>query len=159
MKRGSILFLKAVVVLIGLIALAICLLGLPGMAARDAAKHPETAYLQYPFLIGAYMIAAPFFMALYEAFRILGYIDQNRFFSLDAVNTLKRIKYCAIIAGVFLTLSAISVALFLKDDRAGVVAMGIYTTFASMIVAAGVAVAQKLLQNAVDIKSENDLTV
>lgn len=159
MKRGSTLFLKAVVILIGLIVLAVCLLGLPGMAARDAAKHPETAYLQYPFLIGAYMIAAPFFFALYQAFRILGYIDQNRFFSLDAVNALKRIKYCAIIAGVFLTLSTISVALFLKGDRAGVVAMGIYTTFASMVVATGVAVAQKLLQNAVDIKSENDLTV
>lgn len=159
MKRGSTLFLRAVVGLIGLIALAVCLLWLPGMAARDAAKHPETAYLQYPFLIGAYMIAAPFFFALYQAFRILGYIDQNMFFSLDAVNALKRIKYCAIIAGVFLALSAISVALFLKGDRVGVVAMGIYTTFASMVVATGMAVAQKLLQNAVDMKSENDLTV
>jgi hypothetical protein len=56
-------------------------------------------------------------------------------------------------------LSAISVALFVEGDRAGVVALGIYTTFASSVVATGVAVAQKLLQNAVDMKAENDLTV
>ena len=159
MKRGSTLFLRAVVVLLGLIALAFCLLGLPGMAARDAAKHPETAYLQYPFLAGAYLVASPFFFALYQAFKILGYIDQNQAFSLVTVNALRIIKYCAITTGVFFALSAISVAFFVEGDRAGIVALGIYTTFASSVVATGVAVAQKLLQNAVDIKSENDLTV
>jgi hypothetical protein len=159
MKRGSTLFLRAVVVLLGVIALAFCLLWLPGMAARDVAKHPETAHLQYPFLIGAYIVASPFFFALYQAFKILGYIDRNKVFSLVTVNALRNIKYCAIATGVLVALSAISVALFVEGDRAGVVALGIYTTFASSVVATGVAVAQKLLQNAVDMKAENDLTV
>jgi hypothetical protein len=45
------------------------------------------------------------------------------------------------------------------DDPAGITALGIFTTFASIVVATAAAVFQKLLQNAVDIKSENDLTV
>jgi DUF2975 family protein len=37
--------------------------------------------------------------------------------------------------------------------------LGIFTTFASIVIATAAAVFQRLLQNAVDIKSENDLTV
>jgi hypothetical protein len=37
--------------------------------------------------------------------------------------------------------------------------LGIFTTFASIVIATTAAVFQRLLQNAVDIKSENDLTV
>ena len=48
-KRASTLFLKAVLLLMAGLALALCVFGLPGMAAMDAKLHPETAYLQYPF--------------------------------------------------------------------------------------------------------------
>ena len=46
-----------------------------------------------------------------------------------------------------------------SDDRAGGVFMGIVIAFASLIVTAAAAVFERLLQNAVDIKSENDLTI
>jgi len=45
------------------------------------------------------------------------------------------------------------------DDPAGAIAMGILTIFTSIVIAAAAAVFEKLLQTAVDIKSENDLTV
>jgi hypothetical protein len=37
--------------------------------------------------------------------------------------------------------------------------MGLFMIFVSAVIATAAAVFQKLLQNAVDIKSENDLTV
>ena len=37
--------------------------------------------------------------------------------------------------------------------------MGILITFASIVVATAAAMFERILQNAVDIKSENDLTV
>ncbi len=46
----------------------------------------------------------------------------------------------------------------LGDTPAGVTALGIFTTFASAVIATAAAVFQNLLQKAVDIKSENDLT-
>ena len=46
-----------------------------------------------------------------------------------------------------------------SDDRAGGVFMGAMIAFASLIVTAAAAVFERLLQNAADIKSENDLTI
>ena len=45
------------------------------------------------------------------------------------------------------------------DDNAGAVAMGIFTTFACVVTATAAAVLERVLQNAVDLKSDNDLTV
>lgn len=45
------------------------------------------------------------------------------------------------------------------DDAPGLVIVGMVPVFASMVVAVFAAVLQKLLKNAIDIKSENDLTV
>ena len=46
-----------------------------------------------------------------------------------------------------------------KDDIAGGVAMGLVMIFVSIVIATAAAVFERLLQNAVDMKSENDLTV
>jgi hypothetical protein len=56
-------------------------------------------------------------------------------------------------------------ALFIKishneeDDPAGFLAMCIVTTFASIVVATAAAIFERILQNAIDMKSENDLTI
>ena len=95
-KQGSTIFLKVVIFLIGIAVLAVCIFGLPGVASRDAAAHPETAYLQYPFLVYAYVLCIPFYVALYQAFKLLTYIDKNKAFSELSVRALRYIKYCAI---------------------------------------------------------------
>jgi hypothetical protein len=46
-----------------------------------------------------------------------------------------------------------------EDDPAGFLAICMATTFVAIVVATAVAVFEKLLQNAIDMKSENDLTV
>ncbi len=43
-----------------------------------------------------------------------------------------------------------------EDDPAGFLAMCIVTTFVSLVVATAVAVFEKILQNGMDIKSENE---
>ncbi|WP_371326733.1 DUF2975 domain-containing protein [Psychrobacillus sp. OK028] len=43
--------------------------------------------------------------------------------------------------------------------RPGVIFVGLVVPFASMMIAVFAAVLQKLLKNAIDIKSENDLTI
>ncbi|MBP1079706.1 hypothetical protein JOC74_000194 [Bacillus capparidis] len=59
-KSGSTIFLKVVVFLIGIVVLALCIFLLPEIASRDAEANPETAYLQYPFLVCAYVLSIPF---------------------------------------------------------------------------------------------------
>lgn len=45
------------------------------------------------------------------------------------------------------------------DDAPGVIFVGLVVPFTSMVIAVFAAVLQKLLQEAINIKSENDLTV
>lgn len=154
-KRGSTVFLRGVVVLIAITALALCIFWLPGVASRDAAAHPETDYLQYH----AYVFSIPFFVALYQAFKLLSYIDRNKAFSELSVRALSYIKYSAITISILIVLGILFVVIFIDDDVAGFISLGLMCTFVSSVIATFAVVLQKILQDALDIKSENDFTV
>lgn len=157
MKRET-LFLKVVVFLIGLPILALCLLGLPSIA-KEAAEHFPT-YWVYPAIIGVYGAAIPYYFALYQAFKLLTYIDKNIAFSELSVKVLKTIKYCAITICI---LFSASLPLFYlvadADDAPGLLLIGLVINFAPIVIAVFAAVLEKLLKDAIDIKSEIDLTV
>lgn len=160
MKRASTIFLQFVIVAIGLGALAFLLLE-PRFEGRNAGATSFEIYFKDPFLVYAYTGSIAFFVALYQAFKLLGYIGKNKVFSLDSVRALRMIKYSALTLLGFIAggLAYILIAVRGKDDIAGGVAMGLLLIFISLIIATSSAIFEKLLQNAVDIKSENDLTV
>jgi len=159
MKRSSTIFLQGVIVLIGIGALAL-LLWEPQIEGRNAHATLFQIYFNDPFLALVYIGSIPFFVALYQAFKVLGYAGQNKIFSQAAVKALRIIKYCALAIIGFVVVEEVFIMLnHGSDDPAGGVFMGILITFGSVVIATAAAVFQKLLQNAVDIKSENDLTV
>jgi len=158
MKKRSTLFLKVVVLLIAIVALA-GMIRFPQTEGRAANLDLISIYAD-PFIIYGYIASFPFFIALYQVFKLLGYADNNQVFSQSAVKAVRNIKYCAIIISGFIVLGILYIRLFANgDDPAGPTALGIFTTFASIVIATGAAVFERLLQNAVDIKLENDLTV
>lgn len=157
MKRET-LFLKAVVYVIGLMILGLCIFLLPWIAKEAAGL--VVAYVVYPILIGMYVSAIPFFIALYYTLKLLSYIDKNKSFSELSVIALKNIKYCAIMISILYV--AITPLLYIMaeiDDAPGVIVIGLVVIFASVVVAVFAAVLQKLLKNTIEIKSENDLTI
>ena len=150
MKRCSTIFLKLAVILIGFPVLALCIFWLPGFAN----------YLNYPILIGVYATAISFFFALYQALKLLRYIDKNKAFSELSVNALKYIKYCAItISIIYAVIAPFLIPIAEADDAPGLVGIPLIIIFASIAIAVFAAVLQMLLQDAIDIKSDNDLTV
>ena len=159
-KRSSTIFLQVVIVLIGIGALAL-MLWEPHLEGRNAHATPFEIYFKDPFLAYAYLASIAFFMALFQAFRLLGYIGQNKVFSLNSVRALRTIKFCAIALVAMIGAAVAYLFIFVrgKDDIAGGVAIGLFMIFVSLVIATAAAVFEKLLQNAVDIKSENDLTV
>jgi hypothetical protein len=159
MKRLSIIFLQAVVVLVGIAALVI-LLWFPLTEGRAADLDLLSIYFD-PFILYGYAASIAFFVALYKAFRLLGYIGRNQVFSIDSVNSLKSIKYCAMVLSVMIVIAALVIRLSHNedDDPAGFLAMCIVTTFVTVVVATAAAIFEKILQSAVDMKSENDLTI
>jgi hypothetical protein len=158
MKRSSTIFLQVVIVLIGIGALAL-MLWEPHIEGRNVHATLFEIYFKDPFLAYAYIASIPFFVALCQAFKVLGYAGQNKIFSQRAVKALRTIKYCAIAIIGFVAVGEIFIMLGNSDDRAGGVFMGILITFGSVVIATAAAMFEQILQNAVDIKSENDLTV
>ncbi len=159
MKKSSTIFLQVVIVLIGIGALAL-LLWEPHIEGRNAHATIFEIYFKDPFLALVYMGSIPFFVALYQTFTLLEYIGQNKVFSQAAVNALRTIKYCAIVIIGFVAVEEIFIIVnHGSDDAAGGVFMGILITFGSIVIATAAAVFERILQNAVDIKSENELTV
>src|SRR5882762_661707 len=158
MKRSSAAFLQTLIVLIGIGALAL-MLWEPHVEGRNAHATPFQIYFKDPFLAYAYTASIPFFVALYQAFKVLGYAGQNKVFSLSAVKALRTIRSCAIALIGFVALGEVFIMLGDSDDRAGGVFMGILITFGSIVIATAAAVFERLLQTAVEMKTENDLTV
>lgn len=160
MKRGSTIFLKIAVFLIGTPVLALCIFGLSRFDPNSPYwQLPELANLQYPLLIGMYAAMIPFFFTLYQTLKLISYIDNNEAFSELSVKALKNIKYCAITISILYVLEMPILYLLTKVDDAPGILIGMVIIFASMVIAVFAAVLQKLLKNAVDIKTENDLTV
>lgn len=160
MKQVSTLFLKITVILIGIPILAMCIFLVPEIGNVAAKLLPEFAFIKYLVFIIFYASAVPFYFALYQAFNLLRYIDKNKAFSQISVIALKKIKNCAITISSLQVLVLPLFYLFAeKDDAPGVIFVGLVVPFASMVIAVFAAVLQKLLKEAIDIKSENDLTV
>lgn len=160
MKQGSTFFLKTVVILIGIPVLAMCIFLVPKIGNFAAELYPDIAFIKYLFFINLYATAIPFYYALYQAFKLLSYIDKNNAFSELSVSALKNIKYCAMTISVLYVLGMPLFYLIAeRDDAPGFIIIGMIMILASMVIAVFAAVLQRLLQDAIDIKSENDLTV
>jgi hypothetical protein len=159
LKRET-LFLKIAVFLIGTPIVALCVLGLPWLAMDVAESDSELAYVVYGILVVMYISAIPFFIALFQAFKLLSFIDKNNAFSELSVKALKNIKKCAIaISLLYVAAMPLFYILAEVDDAPGIILIGMTFIFGAAVIAVFAAVLQKLLKNAIDIKSENDLTV
>jgi hypothetical protein len=161
MKRSSTIFLQAVIVLIGIGALALTLWE-PHLEGRNAHATLFQIYFNDPFLAYAYTASVAFFVALYQAFKLLGYVARNEVFSRRSVKALRTIKYCAMTLVAFLLGAEAYFTIIQRgkgEDIAGGVMIGLVMIFISVVVATAAAVFEKTLRSAVELKSENDLTV
>lgn len=161
MRKNSTIFLQMVVVLIGIGSLALLLLE-PQHEGRNAHATLFQVYFHDPFLAYAYTGSIAYFVALYQAFKLLGYAGRNEVFSPRSVKALRTIKYCGMVVVGFLLGAEGYFGIVQRrksDDIAGGVMMGLFLIFVSTVVSTAAAVFERTLQSAVEMKSENDLTV
>jgi hypothetical protein len=117
-------------------------------------------YFLDPFVAYAYVGSLPFFFGVYQAFKLLGYVGQGQAFTPAAVKALRRIRYCALIVMGFIAGGEAYIILGVQgEDSAGAVAMGIIVSFICVVTATAAAMFERVVQSAVDLKLENDLTV
>ncbi|MCA1318651.1 DUF2975 domain-containing protein [Bacillus tianshenii] len=152
-KQGSTTFLKVIIFLAGIGVLALCI-WLPVIAVRDARVHPETAYFLIPFLVCAYGFCIAFSVALYQAFKLLTYIEKNNAFSELSLKSLRVIKNCAFTVIFLFLLGIVSLMVLAKttgDDAAGPISLSLMGILVTSIVAAFISVLQIPIKNSLDV--------
>ncbi len=163
MKRGSTLFLKISVIFIGILVLAICLLVLPQIvqvAYEEAQKGALLAYVVFGILLIIYGSVIPFYYALYQTLKLLSYINHNQAFSQISVTALKKIKHCAVgISSSFVLALSLVYVIAEWDDAPGLILIGFIIIGASLVISVFAALLQTLLQEAMKLKEENELTI
>jgi Protein of unknown function (DUF2975) len=147
--RSSTIFLQVVIVPIGIGALAL-MLWEPHLEGRNTHATLFQIYFNDPFLAYAYIASISFFVALYQAFKVLTYARQNMVFSPAAVRAMRTIKYCAMAIVGFVAVGEIFIMFSNSDDRAGGVFIGILIAGGAVVVAAAARVFELILQGAVD---------
>jgi hypothetical protein len=158
-RRGATVFLQIVVVLIGAAVFA-GMLWEPLTEGRNAHATLAQVYFHDPFLAYAYAASVAFFVGLYQAFRLLGYAANNETISQPAVNAARWIRNCAFLTAGTILAAIVYIRLAAgHDDPAGAIMLGIAAIFAALVIGTAAAILERVLQNAVDIKRENDLTV
>lgn len=161
-EKGSTWFLRLVISVMGLGALAICIFAVPSMGKGIVAEFPAIGmHWQYLIMFGLYATAIPYFNALYQTMKLLNYIDANNAFSELSVSALKKIKYSGIIMSIILIGLFEPLAFFIAeaDDAPGLIIFAMAAFCIPIAVAVFAAVLHRLMRNAIDMKSENELTV
>ena len=147
--RSATIFLQVVIVLIGIGVFAL-MLWEPHLEGRNAHATLFQIYFNDPFLAYAYIASISFFVALYQAFKVLGYARQNMVFSQATVKAMRTIKYCAMAIVGFVAVGEIFIVFGSSDDRAGGVFIGILIAGAAVVIAAAARMFELILQGAVE---------
>jgi hypothetical protein len=154
---------KGIVYLMGLSVISVCAILLPELAREDTAGkvNPPSSL---PFLLGAWLLCLPILIALFYAHKFINLIENSEAFTHKAVRALEVMKYSTIVFSFLLVAIAVTVVALAKmadptEDVTPVITIGSILTFVSLVIATFIAVLQELLHEAINIRSENDLTV
>ncbi len=154
MKQGSTLFLKFAILILGAAVLAACIFILPEWITMEKAKDYK------PIVLGMYLPVIPYMIALFQSLKLLGNIEANKVFSQSSVKSFNVIKYCGFFISILYTAGMPYIYYVAKKgDSPGVILIGLMIIFASFVIGAAAALFKKLLQNAIEIKTENELIV
>ncbi|MBI2789344.1 MAG: DUF2975 domain-containing protein [Elusimicrobia bacterium] len=135
MNKGTTKLLQAVVVLVGASALAF-LLWVPHVEGRNAHATLFQIYFEDPFLAYAYLASIPFFVALHQAFKALGFAGRGEGSSPATAKALRTIRLCALATIGSVVLGEVFIVMSESDDRAGGVFMGALVAFGAAVAAA-----------------------
>lgn len=159
--RPSTAFLRAVTVLVGLVVLAVLVFE-PHVEGRNMGATPAEIYLHDPFLLFVYVGSIPFFIALFQAFKLLGYVGYvgsgESAFSARSLRASPLIRDGARVTIGFVVVGVV-ILMFVGEERPVALFLGLLPTLALLTVASSAALFERLLQRAVDLQAENDLTV
>lgn len=154
------IFLRAAIIVLGTGVLAVCVYVLPSLWSDVSTEYPKYAYAVYAVFIAMFVAAVPFFVGLYGAWRLLSHIDKGMAFTKASTRSVKQIAYAA---GIISLVYVVSLPFFYvwadNDDAPGLVVIGMVLTGVPMVIAVFGVLLYRLMSEATELKTENELTV
>lgn len=160
-STGTNLLLRAAILGISGIVIFFSSFILSDVYRNWSTQSPELSGWKYPIILVIGGAVLTFFVALGQIWRLLGLVEKNKAFSVSSVKAMRNVKYCGLVmSGLFVILLPLVFHAAQNDDAPGLILLyGSIFICVPFVVAILAGVAQKLFQNAIDIKNENDLTV
>ena len=152
--RGSTLFLKVILYALSLGAISLSVFLIVNTIKLDLVGGYN------PILIGVSITMLPFLFIFYQSLQLLNLIDKNQSITKYSVNALKNIKWTSLLLSLLYLVGSPYVFIVAeKDDAPGVVALNMLLIIGPFTVGVFASILQKLLINAIDYKSETELTI
>lgn len=141
---------------VGLLAFAIFYL--PYFANLAANYYKELAFLKTPVMIFVYISAIPFYIALFQGYKICGTIIKSNPFSKENVKSFRIASISALSVSV-LYFAGTGVFALVKVDRPIMYIIFILIGACALVFTLLCEVLSQLLKKAIEISEENELTV
>jgi hypothetical protein len=107
-----------------------------------------------PFVAYAYLGSVPFFVGLYQAFRLLGYVGRGDAHSSGARKALRNIRYCALAVVAFIVGAEVWIMLTHgEDDAAGAFVLGVGAILLGLLTVAAAAMLERTLRGGRNLRS------
>ena len=121
-------------------------------------RNPEFAYMYTPWMVFLLLTAIPCYIFLFFGWKISRNIMDDRSFSQENANYLKRMAYLALGDTVFFFIGNI-VLFFLSMNHPGMLLGSLIIDFLGISVSVICAALSHLVQKAYELQAENDLTI
>ena len=121
-------------------------------------RNPEFAYMFTPWMVFLLLTAVPCYIFLFFGWKISRNIMDDRSFSQENANYLKRMAYLALGDTVFFFIGNI-VFFFLSMTHPGMLLGSLIIDFLGISVPVICAALSHLVQKAYELQAENDLTI
>jgi hypothetical protein len=160
-KKTMTVLLRAALVIGAALLAAVFFWAVPSYGQYMAkVAAPEFAYAYWPCLIWAWCFAVPIFIALIPAWKVFGSISApGGAFTRANVKSLRLIAILAFVDAVIFPVGMIAVGSMGAGSPGLVVLVTPSVMFACAAVGLAALVLSRLVEEAVEIKEENDLTI
>ena len=152
------MWLKGIIVGVGLCGLAVYVTVVPAFAAYVREGYPEFAFAILPWNFFVWCSAVPCYAVLVFAWGIASNIGMDRSFSEDNAKKLRWISVLAAGDALFFFLGNI-LYLFLGMNHPGIVLVSLVVVFIGVAVAVASAALSHLVKKAAALQEQSDLTI
>lgn len=158
MKKYQEWLLRSFIICFGTGIAMTCLFWLPDIAERSAQVYPHVAFLKSPVYWWMIITTIPFYLALYQTNALLNLIRQKEAFTSRSTKLLGSIARCGFIIAVSYALLGAILVIFQVFHVGVALAMG-FLILTSLTISFFAKLLKTLLEEALRIKNENDLTI